>query len=445
MLTTKTKITVAITGESLINRRLSVHTEDGFLSLLKVIREADVAYTHLETMIHDYDGPETYPAAEGGGVWQRSPRFVADELRWAGFHLVSLAHNHVMDYSYGGLFSTLEALDGVGLVHAGAGRNLGEAREPAYLDTARGRVALISMTSSFPGWARAGEARRDVKGRPGLNPLRFNYVADLDTIENVKQLAFKMGWQVSNVGKTWLFNAPGNQMSFYKFMEGDKPGIFTVAEDDDVQGNLRSIRDAARQADYVLVHVHSHESDPDPGKGPDAPPTFIPPFAKLCIDAGAHVFIGEGGKAPKGIEIYKGRPIFYGPGAFIGMITVTRLPSDFYERPGYAPEVRSWEATTADGLDAFKAYPRPLSPPGRSPSAGVEGSVVALCSLGEDGQLTELILHPITGVPRPRSRAGLPMLADARIAQSMVAHVGELSVPFGTNIRYEDGRGFVGL
>ena len=80
----KKDITMAVTGDCIINRRISVHTEERFLSMINVIRDADVAYTHLETLIHDYEGPEIYPAAEAGFTWMRSPRFVVDELKWAG-------------------------------------------------------------------------------------------------------------------------------------------------------------------------------------------------------------------------------------------------------------------------------------------------------------------------------------------------------------------------
>lgn len=440
----KTGVTFTIAGESIINRRISVLTEDRFLSLIKIIREGDVAFTHLETMIHDYDGPEVYPAAEGSGIWQRSPRWVTDELKWAGFQLISLAHNHVMDYSYGGLYSTLDALDKAGLVHAGAGMNLAEAREPAYLETSKGRVALISMCVSFLGWTRAGEARRDLKGRPGLNPLRFHYTADLNTIENLKHFAFKMGWQVMKVGKMWLFSPACSMMAFIKFTERDEPGISTVADEDDVEGNLRAVRDAARQADYVLVHLHSHESHPD--KGADVPAVFIPPFAKACIDAGAHIFIGEGRESPKGIEIYKGKPIFYGPGGLMGMsFTVTRHPADYYARPGYSPEIRRGDATPADGYDVRETYPKFLNPPGLPPSTIYDGAVISHCSLGEDGKLTEMKIYPFTVVRKPRSRCGLPLLADGKAAERIISHVGELSTPYGTKIEYKDGAGFVKL
>ena len=442
----QTKFTVAVTGDCIINRRLSVHSEDRFLSVIKILRDADVTYTHLETLIHDYEGPEIYPAAEAGGTWMRSPRFVADELKWAGFDIVSHASNHALDYSYGGLLSTWKALDEAGVAYAGTGRNLGEARAPTYLDTGKGRVALISMCSSFASWGRAGEVRRDVKGRPGLNPLRFYYTVDANTMEMLRQLAIKLGWWISQAGKTWLFNPAGIHNTIYKFLEGEEPGISAVAEEEDVEANLRSIRDAKRQADYVLVHLHNHEWDPD--KGLNVPPRFVPSFARACIDAGGDIFIGEGSHAPlRGIELYKKRPIFYDPGDFINMGgTVTRLPADFYWRAGYSPETRIWEATTADAIDAVQALPPPLNPPGGyRPGPVKQGAVVAVCSFGEEGGLTELRLHPVTLVRKPRSQSGLPVLADTETAKKVIEYLGELSSPFGTKIDFKDGIGLVKL
>lgn len=441
----QTEFSLAITGDTILNRRLSVHNEERFLSLIKILRDADVAYTHLETLIHDYEGLEVYPAAEAGWTWMRSPRFVADELKWAGFDIVSHASNHSLDYSYGGLSSTWKALDEVGLPYAGTGRNLGEAREPAYLETGKGRVALISISSTFTGWARAGEARRDVKGRPGLNPLRFYYMVDADTMDTLKQLAIKLGWWVSKHGETWLFNRPGLHNTIYKFVEGDQPGVSTVAEEHDVEANLRSIKDARRQADYVLVHLHNHEFDPD--KGLSVPAEFVPPFARACIDAGGDVFVGEGSHAPlRGIEMYNNKPIFYDPGDFLGMSnTVAKLPADFYWRAGYNPEIRKWEATPADAFDAREALPAPLNPPGGYRSAPVIGSVIAVCLFGAERKLTELKLYPTVMVRKPRSQSGLPILADAEMAKELIEYLRELSAPFGTKIEFKDNIGLVKL
>src|SRR4030042_5444482 len=111
------EFTLAVTGDSILNRRISVVTDERFLFVIQIIRDADVGYTHLEMLIHDYEGPELYPAAEAGWTWMRAPGFVADELKWAGFNIVSHASNHSLDYSYGGLKSTWKALDETGIPH----------------------------------------------------------------------------------------------------------------------------------------------------------------------------------------------------------------------------------------------------------------------------------------------------------------------------------------
>jgi len=435
---------IVVTGDAIINRRISVINEEAFLSLINVIRGSDVAYTHFETLVHDYEGPETFPAAEAGWTWMRSPRYIVEELKWAGFNMVSHASNHCMDYSYGGLNSTWKALDDAGMVYAGTGRHLGEAREPVYLETAKGRAALISMCSSFTGWARAGETRRDMKGRPGLNPLRFHYLADPDTLEIVKQLATKLGWWVTRAGQEWLLNPAGLHNTIVKFIESNEPGISTIADEDDVDGNLRSIREARRQADYVLVHLHNHEWDSY--EGLHKPPKFVPPFARACIDNGADIFIAEGSHAPlRGMELYKNKPIFYDPGDFIGMSdTVTRLPSDSYFRSGYNPEIRKWKATTTDNFEARATMPRPITPPGGYFTAPVNGSVIGVCFF-KGGKLEKINLHPFIRILQPRSRVGLPILANRETGKKIIDYLDELSTPFGLNIKYQDGIGVVNL
>lgn len=434
--------TIAVTGDTIINRRISVYTEERFLYLIKIIRDADVAYTHLETLIHDYDGPEIYPAAEAGWTWMRSPRFVIDELKWAGFDIVSHACNHSLDYSYGGLYSTWDALKAANLPYAGTGRNLAESREPAYLETSNGRVALISMCSSFTGWARAGEARPDLQGRPGLNPLRYHHQVDSDTLEMIKQLAIKFGWWVRKVDKEWLFHPPGLHNTITKLVEGNQLGISTVVDKDDAEGNLISIREARKQADYVLVHLHNHEWDPD--KGLSTPPSFVSSFAKASIEAGADVFIAEGSHSRlRGIELYKNKPIFYDPGDFMAMTdTVTRLPADFYLNHGYSSR-RSSEATPSDAFSARRALPKPLNPPGGYHTAKVLGSIVGVCSFGSEGNLNELKLYPVTMSGGSKYQSERPILASTEMGKSIIDYMVELSAPFGTKITFDNGIGVV--
>ncbi len=150
-------MTFALTGDAIITRRLSPFGKPEYLRMLEVIRSADLAFTNLEVLFHDFS--EGYPATHSGGTWMAAEPYLAGELVWAGFDMVSRANNHTMDYSAGGLRATTRALDAVNMVHAGAGENLSRARAPAYLETGGGRVALISVASTFSDEDRAGPQR----------------------------------------------------------------------------------------------------------------------------------------------------------------------------------------------------------------------------------------------------------------------------------------------
>jgi poly-gamma-glutamate synthesis protein (capsule biosynthesis protein) len=52
-----------------------------------------------------------------------------------------------MDYSVGGMIATSEHLKRVELTYANVGMNLAEAREPAYLETKKGIISLISASN----------------------------------------------------------------------------------------------------------------------------------------------------------------------------------------------------------------------------------------------------------------------------------------------------------
>ena len=123
--------------------------------------------------------------------------------------------------------------------------------------------------------------------------------------------------------------------------------------------------------------------------------------------------------------------------------TVTKLPSDSYFRLGYSPEVKKWEATTADNFDCRAALPKPQSPSGGYFSARVPGGVVGVCSFNNQGEMTGIRLYPFTLIFKPRSRVGIPLMADLEMGKKIIDFLGELSSPFGTKIRYQEGIGLV--
>ena len=50
----------------------------------------------------------------------------------------------------------------------------------------------------------------------------------------------------------------------------------------------------------------------------EVPAEFIGAFARAMIDAGADLVVGHGPHLLRGLELYKGKPIFYSLGNFIG-------------------------------------------------------------------------------------------------------------------------------
>ncbi len=74
---TQEDYTMALTGDSIITRRLSVYKEPGFLEMIELIRGADVAYTNIEMLFHDY---ESFPMNRSGGTYMRTDPEMAKEL-----------------------------------------------------------------------------------------------------------------------------------------------------------------------------------------------------------------------------------------------------------------------------------------------------------------------------------------------------------------------------
>jgi len=424
------------TGDSLITMRQSVHSEPEFMRLVSLIRDADVAFTNLEMNLHDYD-EDCYPAAESGGTYTRAPPNTIDELTWMGFDIFATANNHSLDYMYGGLFSTISCLEAAGVPHAGTGKDLAEARAPTYLETEKGRVALISTCSSFPAFGRAGDARRDLRGRPGLNPLRHEtrfVVRAQETLEKLREVERELSLPRVNQ------EAGSYHFLTNKFVVGEEVGIHTTPHKGDMEGNLASVRDAARQADLVLISLHSHEGRPGDD---ERPAEFVEEFARVCIDAGAHCFLGHGHHSMRGIEIRDGRPIFYGLGNFIFQNeTVQKMPADFYERY----KLDSYSGVVSDAFDARqRAPPRPGYPEQKwfTEDEKYWMSVLPWMEF-EGGRLKEMRLYPVElGQDKPRSQRGRPMMAGTEIGERILGKIMDLSKPYGTEITIHDGVGFL--
>lgn len=421
----------ALTGDSIITRKLSVYGEPAFMRIIELIRGADAAFTNLEMLFHDY---EPYAMNESGGTYMRAEPALLKDLVWAGFDMVARANNHSGDYGVLGMNITTRHVADAGLVQAGVGQSLAEAREAKFLETAKGRVALISVASTFPDHSRAGRTRGDVPARPGLSPLRFTTI----TTVTPQRLAELRQIQAEIQGRPAPAPAAGgadDAINFFgrRIVAGAKPGIRTEPHKQDLAEIAAVVRNAAGLAEYVIVTSHTHEG----GRDRTVPADFLVTFARAVIDAGADMFVGHGPHVLRGIEIYKGKPIMYSLGDFIFQNeTLLRLPSENYE-----PYNLDGTAGVNDFNDARYNFDKSGFPSDRM----IWEAIVAMPRFHGE-RLAELALHPITlGFGKSRSVRGRPMFAEGELGQKILSDVTKFSAEMGTKIVVRNGIGYVEL
>lgn len=427
-------VSLIATGDSFITRRLPVHHES-LKGLRDLIDTANFRFTNLETTIHNQEG---FPAAVSGGTWGMSSPSVLTDLKKYGFNVMAWANNHTLDYSSGGLLATMENLDKEKIIHAGVGKNLADASAPKYVDTEKGRVALISATSTFHESGRAGEQRPDMIGRPGVNPLRFDttYSVTEKEMNSIQSIASKIDINATrNTSVKEGFLAKEKEGTFYfgdyLFKVGSQPKKVTVPNKKDIDRLKSKINEAKRQADVVVISIHAHEME---GEEKHIPANFLEEASRMCIDEGADAIIGHGPHILRGIEIYQGKPIFYSLGNFIFQNdSVSALPADFYEKYDLDH--------TSNVSDAFDARSEGDTK-GFVMNKDFWESVIAQWEI-HDNNVTTIKLYPVElGFGKPRHQRGWPELSHN---ESILTRLQQLSTPYGTKIDIENGVGIIKL
>lgn len=443
------ELTLTAAGDAMITARMRTDTDPKFEKLVDLVQSADVAPINLEVLLHDFEG---YPASNGPGTYMRAPPWVANELTWMGFDMFSVATNHAMDYTHGGMEATMQNLEDRNIPYAGMGRDLTTARQPAYVDTPAGRVALVSACSTITTGSVAGKSRPGMHGRPGIAPLRF------DTRYRMPEDAFEQLYEISeNLGlegyKQWMADLGfplSESEDGFRFLNlngsrhpdivpGEEFGIERVPNQDDVDALTEQLDHASRQADWVVASLHSHEGDGARSTDETVAP-FLEDVARKCIDAGADAFVGHGSHTLRGIEIYDGAPIFYSLGNLIAQNElIERLPAEMYDRYGFSDD-----ATAADVFDA-RNVDGEGNQAGFLSDRGYFETVLPICEFNETG-LSELTLYPVDlQMEKSRAQRGRPILATEEHGKQIFDRLQELSASYGTEIDVRDERAIVVL
>jgi poly-gamma-glutamate synthesis protein (capsule biosynthesis protein) len=176
-------------------------------------------------------------------------------LEAAGIDCCVLSNNHVLDWGYVGLRDTLKSLENAGIRYAGAGRSHRDAKAPA--------------------------------------------VFSLD--HQTRVLVFAFGSVASGIPRTWMAGP-------------NRPGVSLIRDFShrSVEAIAAQVRKHRRSRDLVVVSMHWG------GNWGYSIPTEQRRFAHSLIDTGlVDVLHGHSSHHPKGIEVYRGKPILYGCGDFL--------------------------------------------------------------------------------------------------------------------------------
>jgi poly-gamma-glutamate synthesis protein (capsule biosynthesis protein) len=448
----KGSFTFAGVGDIIIRHPFGQLGEPGFQNLVKHLRDADVGFANMEGTVVDYD---TFSDPIGGG----QPKSLIPDLQSMGIRMVNTANNHSLDSGESGIFETIKNLNAANIAHAGTGANLQAARAPAFFNSPKGVIGLVGVFSidypslqprfvpgvgedpTAPESLTSGATYRngELGGRPGLNPLHVTPVYSVTTEEmaflrKMRDSVYSHRDEVpgavpavpQNEPQDLLYSAFGQ---WYK--TGGKPGEITYRTNKrDLAEILRSIRNGKESSDFMIVTIHCHQNNyvyQQYGFDHEVP-DFLVDFAHKAIDNGADVFIAHGVHMIRPVEIYKGKPIFYGVSQFVWQLPQASLP----QNPG-------GEATDAETNFRPGSEMDRLNTPENLENLMVE-------SRYENGRLTEVRLYPGDlgqDHARPFSRRGIPMMASPEMAQKVLEKVQKISSSFGTTISIEKGVGVI--
>ncbi|MEO5922334.1 MAG: CapA family protein [Bryobacteraceae bacterium] len=295
-----------------------------FALALPHLHDCDLLVGHVEVP-HTRRGQEAYfdtPAPPS------DPANLA-ALPSAGFHVATLAGNHIADRGPHGVEDTIAELQRLGIATTGAGRNLAEARQPALVERKGLRFGVLSYNCVGPRGSWAGNAH------PGCAYVHVLTHYELDHAS-----------------------------------PGGPPNVYTFAEPKTLDAMSADIEALRSSVDVLTVALHKGL-----GHTPATVAMYERQVAKAAIDAGADVVVGHHAHILQGVEVYRNRPIFHGLGNFA--IATRALNID----GNSSPERRAW-AERRRKLFGFEPDPEYLTYPFH-PEA--KNAIIAFCEIDDQG------------------------------------------------------------
>jgi poly-gamma-glutamate synthesis protein (capsule biosynthesis protein) len=290
-----------------------------------VMQAGDVVVGHLE-YLHTLRGHHAL-SDPGTSYRPRDPRDL-EALGRAGVHVATMAQNHTYDCGPAGIADSIEALRAQGILPVGAGMTIEEARRPALLEREGVRFGFLAYNTVGPKgtWATSTKA-----GAAYVNVLT-HYEQDLAN--------------------------PGGVPTTYTFIDTRSLGA--------MQEDIEALR---ARVDILMVSMHRGLVHAGGGVLAD----YERPLAKAAVDAGADIVVGHHAHALRGVEIYKGKPIYHGLGNFVTVVPSRKA----------TPEGRDWDKRRLNvswvPFEPDPEYPNyPFVPESKN-------TMLASCTVSKDG------------------------------------------------------------
>ena len=477
---------------------------------VNLLRNADLTVGDLENEMKDFDNFGHF----GGNLGTKE---VADDFALMGIDMVSRANNKQTDGP--SVWSDFQQVERVGIVHAGVARTLPEARMARYLSTAKGLVGFVGYNSDG-GTGSCCTGGTVVRVSPEqlaqVKAMKAAILARRDEVEvpiampppdpaneaNVFNVTFVSGdgplparppaggrgagaggqagfnWVKNAVRVTQFNGVTAEQMKQLRAIAGDKgkgsdlhafgtqfrlmdrPGEYSYDMNaDDVREIMTQVRTGKQASDFLASNFHWHQNRYafQQYSHDHFPADFEIKFAHMAIDHGVDMFAAQGVHTIKGVEIYKGKPIFYGL-------------SNFVFQSGLSPRGKGQLFASPHGMPGGPApagAPGPAIEGGRGGGRGggnaatpasvdaivgehefgvnwqLKANLEALVaeSRYENGKLAEVRVHPVDlgQTWRPMSQVGIPKKPTPAVVKKILDQLIEYSKPFGTKFVIEDG------
>ncbi len=226
----------------------------------------------IDVLIGQVETPHTR-RAQPSSIEIQAPPSNPDHLNVladVGFHIATMAGNHTYDCGPFGVIDTADKLRELGIIPCGAGANIYEAKTPAFIERNGIKVGVLDYNTVGPSW---GWAMSSKPGCAYVEILTVNRGSDM----------------------------PGAPAKVYTFVEPDAKKQL-----------MAEIAELKKQCDIAVVVYHKGAA----GKRTDIG-LYETEISQASIDAGADIVFAHHAHMLKGVEIYKGKPIFHGLGNFV--------------------------------------------------------------------------------------------------------------------------------